>query len=640
MLNKKQGCIRNVIALLAAWAGAYGVSYLFSLKEGNTFGYGIVPMLVFILCFFMWEKWLKQLQEEAKVERRKLLYAAVFIMAVSITYVMGYQLQSWGMTDGGFKGKALILFRGACLSMTVFPLMYQLFNLLQRAYDKAQKAKEAKSRNPWMIFGFSTLIIFMCWIPVFLAYYPAIMTFDFHRQVGEAARGFEWFNTYQPLAHTFLIWVALQIGNAVGSLETGMACYSIFQMLVLAVALGYVCAMVYRLVKKMWPVVLLVVFLGLFPFVSVLALCVTKDIIFSALFLIFMCLFVERSYFATGKRRMVLDILWVLEGLVMMLFRNNALYAVAVFAIFFVVMTEKKQKMQALILSLALVIGGKGALEGVQAALGVTIEGNKVEMFSLPIQQLARVGNIHGEYLDEDDFIKIDFLVGWDVWEHYNPPLSDTIKGAVSTRIPYTWEGNYLGVLQIWTEIGLKYPNEYIDAFFALTCGYWFMDDRTWCEVLGFGTDTRMGAIYTYNAIPLDIIPEGIDHVSKFPALEEKLEEIVSGNSFYQWPVLSVLCKPALYVWGLIFSLLLALYFKERKKLMILLLPFIYFGTLLLGPVVQIRYIFTIMITVPLLLALVFYRESESTVCDEISNVQNTEDEKHDTMPVESSKMS
>ncbi len=641
MLTKKEIYIRYAITILAAWAGAYGVSYLFSLKEKDTFSYGIVPILVFVLCFFVWEKWLKQLQTGIKVERRKLLYAAVFVLAVSVSYVMGYQLQSLGMTDGGFKGKSLILLRGACLSMTVFPLVYQLFDMLQRAYDKAQMACEQRSRNPKMIFGVSTLIIFVCWIPVFLAYYPAIMTFDFHRQVGEAARGFIWFNSYQPLAHTLLIWVALQIGNAVGSLETGMACYSIFQMLVLAVALGYVCTMVYRLVKKMWPVVLLVLFFGLFPFVSVLALCVTKDVIFTALFLIFMCLFVERSYFATGKRRMVLDILWVLEGLVMILFRNNALYAIAVFALFFVVMVEKKQKIRALVISLMLVIGGKGALEGIQVALGTTGRGSQVEMFSVPIQQFARVGNIHGEYLNEEDFQKISNLVGWDFWEHYNPPLSDTIKGGVGLyQFPYTWKGNYSGVLKTWAEIGLKYPNEYIDAFLALTCGYWFMDDRTWCEVLGYGVETRMGAIYTYNTVPLDIIPEGIAHVSKFPALEEKLEEIVSGNSFYEWPVLSVLCKPALYVWGLVLALLLALYFKERKKLMIMLLPFIYFGTLLLGPVVQIRYIFTIMVTVPLLLALVFYREDVSAVNNENTDVQHAEDEKHDTEPVESSKVS
>ena len=137
------------------------------------------------------------------------------------------------------------------------------------------------------------------------------------------------------------------------------------------------------------------------------------------------------------------------------------------------------------------------------------------------------------------------------------------------------------------------------------------MDDRTWCEVLGYGADTRMGAIYTYNAVPTDVIPEGIAHESKLPGLEEAMEEIVSGNSFYNWPVLSVLFKPALYVWAFAMVLLLAIAFRERKKLMIMLLPLMYFGTLLLGPVVQVRYIFTMVAVLPLLWALFYYKQDD-----------------------------
>lgn len=613
MLEKKEIYIRYLISALAALAGAYGVSYLFMLKEGSVFGYGLIPVLVFAYVFLIWERGLKRIREEEKIHRGGLYVALIMSFGISLSYILGYQLEAMDMTALGLKGKAGILVRSFCLMCALFPLIYSLTGFLVKKY-KERKASAGLRIKKGLLFVCVSVILMLCWLPVFLAYYPAIMTFDFHRQAGEAARGFIWFNSYQPLAHTLLIWVAFQIGNAVGSLETGMACYSIFQMLVLAVSMGYVCTLVYRLVKRIWPVVVLTVFFGCFPFIPVLAVCVTKDIIFTALFLIFMCLFVERSYFVTGKKRVVLDVLWVLEGILMILFRNNALYAVAVFALFFVVMSEKKQRIGALLISLALIAGGKGALEGIQAALGTTIRGSQVEMFSVPIQQMARVGYLHGEDMPEDVFMTLDYYVPWPIWHDYNAPLADTVKNYVANfRFNDTWKGNYGGVMKAWVEIGLKYPQEYVDAFLELTAGYWFPDDRTWCEVLGYGADTRMGAIYTYNAVPTDVIPEGIAHVSKLPGLEESLEKIVSGNSFYNWPVLSVFFKPALYVWAFAMVLLLAMAFKERKKMMIMLLPLMYFGTLLLGPVVQVRYIFTMVAVLPLLWALFYYKQDDKS---------------------------
>ena len=101
---------------------------------------------------------------------------------------------------------------------------------------------------------------FLSWVPVFLAYYPTIMSHDFHRRSIEAAKEFVCFNNYQPLAYTWLIWLGLQIGYAVNSLQFGMACYSVFQMLIFSVACAYSCAIIYRLVFKKWAVILLLFF--------------------------------------------------------------------------------------------------------------------------------------------------------------------------------------------------------------------------------------------------------------------------------------------------------------------------------------------------------------------------------------------
>ena len=599
-----------ILSLLGSLGGTYGISYLSKLFTDTAFSNSILSVGAFaVLAFILYQTLIditKLTDRKSKIRRITFAFAVAFFFALSL--VFGYQLKSTGMSECGFKGKGLIAVRSFLLSFAILPFSNILFKWGELS-GTAKKAENSRSWNYTKLFFISWGIIFLCLIPVFLAYYPAIMSYDFHRQSCEALQGFAWFNNYQPLAHTWLIWVAFQIGHAVGSLEIGMACYSIFQILIYSVACGYSCNVVYRLTKKKWAIITMIAFYGLFPYNSVLALSVTKDILFSALFLVFVCLFVERTFLTSGKKQRIIDILWVLEGILMMLFRNNALYAVAVFAIVFLIFNPKNQRVRILVMSLCLIIGGKGALEGVQLVIGTEIGGSPVEMFNVPIQQLARVGYYHGDSLDKETYDLLNKYMPEEYWDAYNPPLSDTIKLSFSTPFNTNWYGHYFDVFKAWLQIGLKYPNEYIDAFLILNSGYWFIDDVSFAEVLGYGLEGRMGALYTHNSTVSDFLPEGIAHESKLPWLEYMLENIVSANCFYNWPVISSLFKPAFYCWALLLTAILCLYNRNKKKLLVTLLPIIYIATMFLGPVVLVRYVWPIMLTLPVMIAVLITKE-------------------------------
>lgn len=608
---QKEFNIKHIIlSLLGSFGGTYGISYISSLSTGTAFSNSILSVGIFValafILYYTLEDIAKLSQRKSKIQRILFTYIIAFFFALSL--VFGYQLKVTGMTECGFKGKGLIVIRSFLLAFSILPFSNILFKWAE-FLRTSENADASKSWNSKKLFFISWGMIFLCLIPVFLAYYPAIMSYDFHRQSCEALQGFAWFNAYQPLAHTWLIWVAFQIGHAVGSLEIGMACYSIFQMLVYSVACGYSCNMVYRLTKRKWPVILLIAFYGFFPYNSVLALSVTKDIPFSALFLVFVCLFVERTFLTSGKKQGIIDILWVLEGIIMMLFRNNALYAVAVFAIVFLIFSSKKQRVRILVMSLCLIIGGKGALEGMQVVIGTELGGSPAEMFNVPIQQFARVGYYHGDSLDEETYDLLNKYMPEEYWDAYNPPLSDTIKLSFSTPFNTSWYGHYPDTFKAWLQIGLKYPNEYIDAFLLLTSGYWFIDDVSFAEVLGYGLEGRMGALYTHNSTVSDFLPEGIAHESKLPWLEYMLENIVSANCFYNWPVISSLFKPAFYCWALLLTAILCLYNRNKKKLLVTLLPIIYIATMFLGPVVLVRYVWPIMLTLPVMIAVLITKE-------------------------------
>lgn len=599
--------IRKIVIILATGIGIYGVNYVYSMAVSSYFSNGIISCAAFVMLYRMLLDTQKRLQMiENKVERKRhIIWAGAIAFLFSVLMIMGYQLRTAGLTECGVKGKGLIILRGICLSVAVFPFVSMIIRWIEKLSCDNQKS-EAKRRwgsvKVWLV---NWLVIFALWIPVFLAYYPSIMSYDFHRQSQEAMIGFAAYNSHHPLAHTWILSIFLHLGELIGSLETGMAIFSVCQMLIFSAALAYCATMVYRLTGKIVPNIVAILFFTLFPFISVLSVCTTKDVLFSAFFAVFVVLFVEHSLFAEGKKRIAIDIFLVLDGILMILFRNNALYAVAVFAVVWVLFAKKKERIRILALCLVLVIGGKASLEGIQQSINPVGRGSSIEMCSVLLAQFARVGYYHGDELDEETYALLDKYVSDEYWELYNPTIIDAVKSWVAwSDYNSVWKNNMGDVFRAWISIGLKYPNEYIDAFLTLTCGYWFFDDVSWAVVLGDDLEGRRGPVHTFNSNISDVIPEGIAHESLFPQLELFLEEIVTGNASFDWPVISVLFKPALYCWLLLLCFLLFIYTKQKQKCLITVYPLIYVATLLLGPVVQIRYLLPVVVVIPVLLGL------------------------------------
>lgn len=595
-----------IVQIVMAFLGTYGICYLCKTAGMDKASYSVFSVMYIIVLMGLWNRTRKSLAEpsERKEKRRRIVFAAVVSFLFAMSMIMGYQLQNNGITDGGVRGKGMIVLRSLCLSVAVFPFGNYLFQKAE-GIGRVSDKPDAKV-HPAAIFGICSAVIFICLIPVWLAYYPIIMSYEFHRQVNEAYKGLAYFYPYQPIAHTWVIWAFLQLGKMLGSFETGFACMALFQMLLYALVTGYACSMVYRIVKRKWAVIGAALFFGVFPFHTVMVVCTTKDILFTVLFLLFFLLLLERSLFFTeGRKRVWIDVLLVLEGSLMVQFRNNAFYAVAVFMVLFVLLVPKKEKLRILLLGILLIVGSKTTEFMIKKAIGTELNSSRVEMFSVPIQQLARVGYYHGSELDEFTALELDSYIPWQEWENYYPPLADTVKNSVNTE---KFEENYHRLFSLWARLGLQYPNEYLDAFLELTRGYWFPDDVSWSEYLGYGVEGRMGAVFTYTSSEIEGVGSVL-HESKFPWLETQLEKIVSGNAFYNWPVISVLFRCSFYTWGLFLITMLFIYRRQKVQLKLSLLLWLYFGTMLLGPVAQLRYVFPIMVQLPLLLAMLCLQE-------------------------------
>ena len=91
----------------------------------------------------------------------------------------------------------MILVRSCCLAIALYPFCDMLFGLLEKL--PPVRGREKKPWKKGAVFGITLGAVFLLWIPVWMAYYPIVMSYDFHRQVNEAYNGWAWFNSYQPL---------------------------------------------------------------------------------------------------------------------------------------------------------------------------------------------------------------------------------------------------------------------------------------------------------------------------------------------------------------------------------------------------------------------------------------------------------
>lgn len=604
---------RKIIEVILVIYAACSMSYLYNLMAApGGFSRSVFSVALFGLLWvglrYVSGKW-EQI-EDKKLRKRRVCYVLGTGFALGASFVMGYQLQVQGMTALGIKGKLLIVLVSLGISVGLSPLVNMWFQILDGRKEKDAGAAEGlkKAWRSGKVFWVSWGVIFLCWIPIFLAYYPAIMSYDFNRQSIWAHLGYQWFTTHHPLIHTFLIKCFFHVGEFFGSYQVGMALFSLLQMLILSAVYAYSCNMIGRLTKKKWPVVVTAVVFALLPLHSVMVLCVTKDVLFSAFLLLFLLLMLERRMY--GKREAVkkgllflLDAALVVTGILMLLFRNNAVYAFAVFAVFYVLWSSK-ERVRVLVLCLLIAASGQGVKAGMQAAMNAGV-GSEAEMYSVFMQQMCRTALYHENTLTEEEWSVLNYYVPCDYWHDYNPTIADSIKANVTVTAFQSWKDDIPQMLKDWAEMGLRYPNDYIDAFLDLTRGYWFLDDVSHAEVLGYGEDSEYGLIYTFNGSQSEWF-EGIENHSYLPGLKEMYQGIVSGNGYYDWPVLSNLFKPAFYCWVLILIMVSLVYRKQKSKLVLCMLPFWYLMTLLLGPVVNIRYVYPIIVAIPFLLAWLF----------------------------------
>ena len=528
---------------------------------------------------------------------KKLVFSLIFGFLLGLSFVLGYQLEKYNMTLPGFSGKGKI-FLFSCLIM--IPAGFITY-LTLGITDKYFKEKEC-TVNPRKTFLVSFLFMELLRVPVFLAYYPGVMSYDFGRQLNEAVSGHNWFWDYQPLIHTELIRIFYLLGEKLGNLAIGMALLSIFQFTVVSLILAYSISLIYRVTKRLSFSIILITIYSLLPVHTLISVIMTKDVLFSAFMVLFVCLIYERSI----KKSLLLDIAIILTAALNITFRKNSVYAMVFLIIGFLVYEKTlKEKLFSAMLIVLCIGAGIGAHQAMVHGFDV-IRANNTEMYSVPMMQIMRVYVYQKDNLTDEQYEMINNVLPLEEpGLSYAPYFADSVKNFTGYRSG-VWSGSPKAFSKEWLALAKAYPNDYLDAFLFLNKGYWYLPDRMFAEVLGVGADIGKGILHTYNCT-YDVVEGGIENVDLCPIAKRFIEKSINENGFFKWPILNILFRPAFYFILLMFTTFAALYKKKRIGFIMITYPLLYMGTLFFGPLVYFRYIYPIILTVPVLIAVVLF---------------------------------
>lgn len=461
-------------------------------------------------------------------------------------------------------------------------------------------------RKAWLVWLVSFVLVALCWLPCYLAYYPGICAYDTTIQLGQVESGS--YNDHHPIAHTLLLEGSMALGKAVfGDVNVGMAILVLFQMLALAAVFAGGITLLAKRGVKTRLLVCLQIFTMVYPFHMYMSVSVCKDVFFSMFFLLQMlalCEMIRRR--KTGLAGC--DILFAVSSVGMQLFRNNGRYAMLVLLVILIVAVFYAKGARAFwgkvaancLLSL---IVGSLCITGLFKGTGAE-QGDRREMLSMPIQQLARCMVYHGGVgvLEEDDAsmeaediaLINDFLLN-EGYKEYRPDIADPVKRHTNTYVvryrPKEFVRTYLGLLG-------QYPGDFVNATLAVNAGYLYVGDESHAYINVNGRDRGLGYVQT-RFLADELNSRGIYQASKWESLYNRMEQWADDNAYLKIPVLKYLFVPGTVFW---MYLLLAGYLivhKRWDRCVPLALVLGYYMTMFLGPTVQLRYIYPLMIVLP-----------------------------------------
>ena len=530
----------------------------------------------------------------AQSDHRLRIIGGIVGLLLSIALIMGANIINTDVT--------LVNSWKTWIKIVLFsPITSACFMLVVRLIEKFYLEENCnyEKYNKKIVFFIIWGVIFLAWIPVFCASYPGIYGYDSIFQTTMYMNGT--IETHHPIAHTYLLgFFVITIGkNILGSLEKGMALYSLFQMICMSCIFTIIYTYVKKRTKKIISIILLLVFMFL-PVNGIMAVSSTKDILFAGFFALMILQFLLVIEDKEKLKNWKFCVSMIVIPVIGIIFRNQEIY-VFVLGMIFMIIFLKNCKRQLIMVLLSVVVF-YGIYSGpITNALAQKTGDSVNEMMSVPTMQLARAMSRNADELTVEEKNLIEkYIPNYAAYEEYEA-LSDAMKNTFDSA---SFKENPSEFIKLWIEVGKEHPITYMDAFARLTIGAWYPD-------MNYRDNKAYHPYWEYRSTGLsgdEYLFEGYillkqEPLPGFKKLSQFYDNLTYNNTYQNVPIVSLLFSSGCMVWGIVFYIAILIYHKRYRYIFPAIFAVLLILTIVVGPVVLYRYIYPIAMIEPLLLA-------------------------------------
>ena len=216
-------------------------------------------------------------------------------------------------------------------------------------------------------------------------------------------------------------------------------------------------------------------------------------------------------------------------------------------------------------------------------------------MLSIPCQQLARTYVYHNNTLNLDDKEEMEKFISAEAMNRYKYYVSDPVKSGLDVDYLIHHKREFV---QMWLRLGSQYPGEFVLAPIYNTMGIWYMGGDSSCYV-----EFVMSPPFDEEHV--------VETQSILPALRNVYRWFTDENIQKSLPMASLLFYTSFYAWLVFICAIVLLARKQYHYLILSAVLLGYMFSLMPGPCIIIRYMFGIILCVPVMMALAFYRTDD-----------------------------
>lgn len=526
----------------------------------------------------------------------------ITITAVALSIIfsqflcLGYSFENkanWSLCFGSTFLIVIWILQSICFSIAIYPILLRLYGQIESCW----KTNKKYSLNLWNWFWVA-IVVRICF---FIAFYPCVFGFDAAVSLRTCLDPNSAICDHHPFFTQLIIKGTYILGKTIGHISVGFAMLTICWIFISCLIIKYCITTIKKTnIGSIWVLVATITYV-LFPLFPYLSIWPTKDGFFSYFFLFYLStlleIFTSKGLCLATNKNLLLHSISILA---ICLTRHQGIIIVVIEACCLVYLyhTQLIKILLATATPLVIVLSFS---RFVLPALNVE-PGGKQEVFGTLFQQTAFYAIKHPDDITKEDSLAINAILNIDIikdqydpyrTDHvkriykYNPRYSDTKKGPSKfCHIDRTNEiSDLANYLYAWGRMFVRHPLTYIEATTSVCCGFFYDIDQLLILAEPEWAEKRQ-SIGPYNFYHVDCIASFYSrHI----------------DSWLKIPIIKFILTIPLYSW-IALLLVSVLFYRKDKPGVLLFLPFILSLLILcICPISFGRYIFPIVISLPLL---------------------------------------